>query len=201
MYNYIEILGRLYPDVEAETIPNGDPTNYDDVIFKVGSHTKAEIEAAEDASALVDTRRPIIDVANAPTDGPVVWDGEKFVIVQPVQMTQIPFSGNATVSNKWLSLFSGGNTSDTIPFLSPFNGSITGLSFVNSSSGSDCDLEIYKNGALALTIEIRNQLNYVDTSFTPLTIASSDTIGVFLRKFGNSKPSDPLVTLWFSANI
>ena len=195
-YNYIQILGRFFPDVEAETIRNTSPLDYNNLIFRVGFKTQAELEAAFDAAGAEDEVRVTIDIEQASADDVVYWNGTSFATRRINKFFQAPFLGQANVQNKWLSVLSTSHpTSDVTPFLAPFAANIKTITF-GSEVSSGCDLEIYVNGSLSDTVEIRDDQQSVN-SITPIALAGGDTVGVFMRKVnGQTKPRNPIVTLW-----
>lgn len=109
------------------------------------------------------------------------------------------FLNNGSTRNKWLSLYNAFNTSDTLPAIAPFTSEIFALTYTNATSGSNVDIEIYKNGAaggnLIFTWQIRNKKNAYKTNMTPLALSPGDTISVFCRDVSSPYPNTVVVTV------
>lgn len=206
MYNYIEIIGRLFDGIESETIPNGDPNNYTHIIFKTTVLTKQEIEDAHNASPMVNEQKVIVDIENAPTDGVMTWDGTKFVLVPFIKILQVSFGYGAFAKNKWLPQFSHGNrSSNQVPFIVPFDMTVKNISFVVTNNNTDTDIEIWRgvvnddfnNASKIHTSEVRDARSAV-ISDVNLALAAGDKVAIYLKDQGGDEksPHSPVVTLW-----
>lgn len=90
------------------------------------------------------------------------------------------------------------------PWTFPFDGEITTLTFMNATNSSDTDIEIYKNGVLQYTWQIRLKKWATKTDITPIVFAAGDQLGVYAKKVdGGNKPNDVLIDVFiaFTSNI
>jgi len=164
---------------------------------------KSELETMSNNNVFADVRSVTIDVSALSGDTPkkVVWDGSKFeavddVPMQPVQLTQFPFSYDGKAKDKWLSAYGAGNeSSDAVPVLIPFEMTIDRLSYINEDDDEDTDVRIYVNGSAVRNIRMQNVRSGVFT-FSPINLDIGDKVGVFLRELDKGKPKNPTVTLW-----
>lgn len=104
--------------------------------------------------------------------------------------------------NKWLSIgrTSASSTSDTVPAVIPFNSVLYSLTYINSTDDTGTDVEIYKNGVLLFTWQIRNKRRaYKTDGLTTITFLAGDYIGIYMKDVsGSTKPSDPLIYIHYS---
>lgn len=115
---------------------------------------------------------------------------------------RIQFWNDSGTEDKWLrrahhAQATGPETnSDTEPYTFPFNGNVTGYSFMNKKDSSDTDIEIYKNNVLQTTFNIRLRKWEISTNIGTISFLAGDHLSVFARKFGGgTKPEDVLLDL------
>ncbi len=204
MYNYIEIVSRFYQDVQVETIRAGSSTVYDDLIFKVPAEiiSQAELETTFDSNISPDERRIILDVAEAEADDIMFWNGNAFVLDNSLRLKvnkyiHVPFVALANAKNKWLSINAAGNeSSNIVPFLIPFDTTITVVSIANKIE-CGTDIEINVNGSIVSTTEVRNVSQSI-IDIPNVNVLAGDAVSVYLNGVnGQTTPKFPIVTVWF----
>lgn len=114
------------------------------------------------------------------------------------------FVAGGRIGNKWLFLEdSGGKASNEAPLPLPQAVRLTELGFTNRDSGSDIDIEIYKNGTAAgdkvFTWQIRDkQYAWKTNGLSAITFAQGDRIAIYAKTItNNAKPHSVVVTLDF----
>lgn len=113
----------------------------------------------------------------------------------------IPLNFQATgnnVANKWLGYNKNTPGTNDVPFIPPQDVDIKGVTLSNTDDNSDTDIEVYVNGVLEFTTQVRNKRTYWDVGGTKGNANQGDRISVYLSKVGSTvnAPSDPLVTLY-----
>lgn len=120
--------------------------------------------------------------------------------------TRVSFWSDGSSYNEWLKRDNNhtkesgpSSKSDAEPWTFPFNGKITTLTFMNKKEGADADIEIYKNGTLQDTWEVRNKKWATNTSLTPITFSAGDHLSIFSNEFGGGeKPDDLLIDVFIA---
>ena len=111
------------------------------------------------------------------------------------------FSNIGNTQNKWLEFTSSSAPSDEVPYIAPFDGELLGLTYVNTTDNSDLDIEIYKNGILYFTWQIRNKRWAYKTNIPVLaTIIQGTRISMFAKKVtggSGGSPFTPVVEVLF----
>lgn len=115
-------------------------------------------------------------------------------------LLSFPFLTTGNVSNKWLGTFESSFTSDTVPLIVPQDSDLKGVTFTNKDDNIDIDCEVYKNGVLVTTVEIRNKRYYWKAGITPaVSFSQGDRLSVFLKKVtegtGDSTAQDPIIQI------
>lgn len=86
---------------------------------------------------------------------------------------------------------------DREPWVFPFNGQITTLSYINKKNSTETDLQIFKNGVLQFTWQIRDRKWAIKTNITPITFNAGDRLSVFAKKFdGGDNPDSVLLDVF-----
>jgi hypothetical protein len=99
------------------------------------------------------------------------------------------FASNGSTANKWMNNGHPSIASNDVPFVSPWTGSIIGLTFSNDIDTTDTDLEIYINGTLAYTWDIRSKRTaWIISTGGLASVAQGDRLSVFARKAGTKDP-------------
>lgn len=111
-----------------------------------------------------------------------------------------PFISNGNSSNKWLGTYEASHFSNENPLVLPQNSDLKGMTFMSIDNDVDIDIEVYCNGTLAKTFEIRNKrFAYIVGVSPPVTMLQGDRVSVYLKKYtggtGDQTPQDPTVTL------
>lgn len=125
--------------------------------------------------------------------GDLVWT--------PIVGGTISFMNDKVTFNKWLTINgTPGSTSDITPAVIPFNAVLFGLAFINTIDSSGTDIEIYKNGSLLFTWEIRLKRHaYKTNGLTATTFSAGDTLSVYARgDAGSTDPDDPVIQIHYS---
>jgi hypothetical protein len=115
---------------------------------------------------------------------------------------------SSSVGNSWLRTETNdsGTSSDRNPYIVPFNCRLLAITFSNSDTGVDTDLQIWKssvggnpisNKTMVHEIEIRNARAHIETSFSsPIEFVIGDKIGVYMLDRGTNS-DHPVVQLTF----
>jgi len=164
---------------------------------------------------------PLIKKDGSPVDGTVReidFTGSAFSVTSAVagkvtisqDVTTLPgkiinfvFVNVGTTSNKWLEYGSSSASSDTTPYVSPFGGSLVGLTYMNKTDDTNTDVKIYKNGSLLFTWEIRGKRWAYKTNISAPqpSLNQGDKISVFFKKVnGASKPNTPTIDMLFQVS-
>jgi len=183
LVNYLELLGRCFPDNQAYVLGTGDPTNYDDLIWLGASLPKATLDSSECYITNFDqtTGEEItseVEVGNAGSGGAIFT---------------LAFNVEATAKNVWLS-HEGDNSlsSNKVPGIIPWNCKLVAVTFSNQTSNAGTDIQIHKSLAgagnatsISHTWEIRGSRLGRKTVFAPdVTFAGGDKVGVYLKDQG-----------------
>ena len=109
----------------------------------------------------------------------------------------LAFEKNGTCRNKWLG-FGIGKPSNVTPFVIPGVVQVSALTFVNNNNSVETDIEVYKNGVLIHTWEVRNsRWAWTTEGIYELTFVAGDRVGVFLRDRGTD-PRNCIVTMHYT---
>lgn len=110
-----------------------------------------------------------------------------------------PFATTGNTNNKWLGSYVPSTFSNDIPLIIPQNADMKGILFVNQDDDVDIDLQVFKNGTLVHTEEIRNKRFCYNVGFAGPSFSQGDRISVFLKKYtggtGDQTAQDPVVTI------
>jgi len=106
------------------------------------------------------------------------------------------FYNNGITSNKWLFFVSPSSPSNDTPFILPFNVEIISLTFSNEENNADADIQLYKNGALLTTWEIRDKRTAFDSTLSGVTLSAGDRLSAYLQNVDDS-PKSPTVEVIF----
>jgi hypothetical protein len=97
-------------------------------------------------------------------------------------------------TNKWLLVEHPNSPSNQAPFVMPGGGLGVALTYSNANNSSECDIEIYKNGSLVYTWQIRNKrLAWKTVAAGMFTTVQGDRLSIFLRKVTGTDAKDPLI--------
>ena len=142
--------------------------------------------------------------------------------IEEIKNTAIGSGGNVMffndggTENKWLQVYehhsqaSGpfnptpvdpDDNKDIIPYIVPHHMSLVSLTYVNKKDRTETDIEIYRNGTLVYTWQIRDSRWRVkNTGLSALTFLPADKISVFARKFNNAieKPDDLMFMMYYT---
>lgn len=112
------------------------------------------------------------------------------------------FSRSGSANDKWLkrdtdhSEATGPNDDeDATPWVTPYGGQIVALGFMNKKLDCHADIEIYKNGTLVYTLQIRTKKWVTKSDFSAISFSAGDRISVFARKV-NREPDTVLVDVF-----
>ena len=76
--------------------------------------------------------------------------------VASTQYYTITFGTGGTVGDTWLEHPTTGGPTNETPYVMAFEGTLAGLTFINVNDSKSIDVEIYKNGSLVFTWEVRD---------------------------------------------
>lgn len=141
-------------------------------------------------------------------DMPLWTDINKFIptmarlIMAPVDSFQFVLEGSSSPSGKWTTVATKiAIPTNTTPALIPVDVHVVSLTFVNETDGANEDFEIYVNGLLSYTWQLRNArwavLNAVD-EFTPLlVIPARSLVSVRIVNFTSPMAQDGILNVFF----
>lgn len=115
-----------------------------------------------------------------------------------------------SAKNTWLYLFgsdSGNSSSDSVPFVLPWECKLISLMYTNQDDDVDCDIELWKspvaqeplyNKTKFHTIQVRNERTAVVTDFTgsDVTFSRGDKLAIYIKDRGRNSDY-PVVHLTF----
>lgn len=198
MYNYVTIIGTWYPNIEVATVKNGDPTNYNDLVWvSGGTVSKTELEQTADNNTAPDERRVLVDVNGAPATSLLSWDGTRFVMRYAPVYIQASFAGSGKTQNRWLDHSLTHRSSNDNPFLVAMGGIIKRITYTNSETNTDIDLELWVSGSKVHTHAIRNTHRLVINTLPEINVVEGDTISIFFSKVNpSSSPREPEIIIY-----
>jgi len=116
----------------------------------------------------------------------------------PVVAGTLGFEKNNLCRNKWLG-FGSSKSSNAIPYIIPCPMKITAITFTNAINGVDTDIQIYRNGTLLYTWELRDKRwAWLTQGLHTLSFDVGDRIGVYLKDRGTD-PRNVIVTLHYTS--
>jgi len=116
----------------------------------------------------------------------------------------IIFENNGNTGNKWLT-HAAGESTDTLPYVTPFDIDVYGISMTNKTTNQDVDIEFYKNGTapgdLIYTLQVRLGVGERDAYKTMgngglFSLVIGDSISVFVSKVGGDTLASPEVDVF-----
>lgn len=113
----------------------------------------------------------------------------------------ITFSGFGTgvTKNKYLNVEHPSNSSDSSPWVTPFNGNCIALSYTNSNSSTNTDVLFKVNGTTQYTWQIRNKKTaYKVLNSGMFSLSQGDRISIYLDDVTGTSPGDPNITFILS---
>lgn len=149
------------------------------------------------------------DIINFEGDVTVTNDGDQkgtVVIGETGQYTgkllDLVYSNTGNAADKWMNLGNGTLGSNVLPLVMPQNGFLTGLTWINEDDNVDTNVQIYVNGVLLYTWEVRNKRWGWTTNIGGFfNVLQGDRISVFLDRFssgtGDDTPQDPQLEVFF----
>ena len=152
---------------------------------------------------------PDFEIINFEGDVSVIDEGDSKVTVTIGETGQFKgkvidftFGSTGNVSNKWLNVASS-VPSNEVPLIMPQDGNLLGITFANEDDDVDQDVEIYVNGVLKFTWELRNKRWAWKTDInlgTPLL--QGERVSVFMRRYnggtGDPTSQNPIVEVFFN---
>jgi hypothetical protein len=112
----------------------------------------------------------------------------------------ISFSSTGNTANKWLGNTISSNSSNQVPLVLINSSILCGITFSNADNNVDINVEIYTNGSLVYTWQIRNKRTaYIYGIVNNMN--QGDRVSVFMRQFtggsGDATAQDPIISLYF----
>jgi len=121
---------------------------------------------------------------------------EEAISGQAGKIVGIPtFLNNGATKNKWLSRDGSFDPSNSVPAVIIFDAQIFALSYSNSNDNSSADAEIYKNGVLLYTWEIRSKRTAWKTNMPMLSLTRGDRLSVFFKDVAGNTPNSVFLTV------
>jgi len=114
------------------------------------------------------------------------------------------FVTTGNTSDKWLGAYVPSSFSNVVPLLTMQAVDVKGILFSNQDDDVDIDVELYKNGSLVYTWNVRNKRTaWLADHVSPFaSFNQGDRVSCFLKKFiggtGDSTAQDPVVELTLS---
>ena len=109
------------------------------------------------------------------------------------------FIATGNSANKWLGVGNGSTSSNTLPYVVPWDCSLINLTFSNQDDNVDTNIKIYKNGVHTYTWNVRNKRTAWIANETLATFNQGDRVSCFLEKYtggtGDSTAQDPIVEI------
>ena len=107
--------------------------------------------------------------------------------------TALPsFMNNGITKNKWLALDRSMSSSNELPAIIAYDSTIASIVFINKNDDSDVDIELYKNGILDFTWELRNKRwAYKTNGLTSINLVAGDKLSCFAREVTGGTGVDP----------
>ena len=112
------------------------------------------------------------------------------------------FISSGNTSDKWLGIGNGSTASNTLPLIMPQECELTALTFSNQDDNVDMDIQVFINGSLHYTWEMRNKRTAWKTDISGAgTIAQGARVSLFMKKFtggtDDQTAQDPVVAVFF----
>ena len=137
----------------------------------------------------------VVEMSQAEKDA--VDDSLTEAAAEANQFGEYIFSQWGRARNRWLRT-NNFFPSNRMPWVFHNNAVITGLKFQNNVDSADTDLEIYKNGSLYFTWEVRDKrYAYKTNGLSALTFDAGDRIGVRMKAAGTVDPMFSLVIVQY----
>jgi hypothetical protein len=115
---------------------------------------------------------------------------------------EFKFGNRGITINRWLRTESYFMPSFRMPQVFLSSGYLTGLTFLNYVDSVDTDIQLYKNGTLWTTWEIRSKrYAYKTNKLIDFTFKEGDQLSVRCKGVGNSRPTQVLVTTQYKYDI
>lgn len=154
MANYINIIGEFFPNTEAELAPNGNPTNYGDIVWISTPISQSVLDSYVTLIDTTTTTEVVANISNSITNGDtIIWNGSSFssgTLKLSTNLSDVNITENAGIdgyglvynhsTTKWiasqlapiLKLYKENPSSPTIP-------SALGINSVAIGNGSQTD--------------------------------------------------------------
>jgi len=110
------------------------------------------------------------------------------------------FGGSGNTFNKWLGFGNTNSTSDIVPLVLPQDMDLKGITYSNSNDDSSIDIEIYQNGSLLYTYQIRNKRTAYTAGLSGTNFNQGDRVSIYAKKVtGGSiiNPATPEISIYF----
>jgi hypothetical protein len=109
------------------------------------------------------------------------------------------FNNVGKTSNKWLEFASSSAPSNENPLVTPYDSDMIALTYSNTKDDSGVDVEVYRNGVLFFTWQIRGKRTAWKTDINNTSVSQGDRVSVFFKKVGGqTDPTTPIIDLYFS---
>lgn len=107
------------------------------------------------------------------------------------------FTTTGNTADKWLGCYVPSTFSNVVPLLIPQQSDVKAILFSNQDDDVDIDIQIFKNGSLVHTEEVRNKRFYYNVGMSGITFVQGDRMSLFLKKYtggsGDQTAQDPVI--------
>ena len=117
------------------------------------------------------------------------------------KLADFVFVASGNTADKWLGIGNGSTASNTLPLILAQDCDLTAITFSNQDDNVDIDVELYVNGVLDFTWEVRNKRTAWKTDAVGLsTYSQGDRLSCFLRRYssgtGDDTAQDPAIEVF-----
>jgi hypothetical protein len=204
LWTTVDVITELTPLINSGDIVVNDGTADLSAVEGIRYIEKVETLDVSLAGTMI-TKSPIkinfegdVNVTDNGTGVSVVTIGETGTVVgKPFQFS---FQSIGIANNKWLTVGHPSVSSDDVPWVSPGNGVALAITFSNSNDDIGIDLEIYINGVLTYTFDIRNKKTaWIVENAGLFNVSQGDRVTVFAKNApGQASPKNVAGSVIFS---
>ena len=116
------------------------------------------------------------------------------------QYITIELGAGGTIGDTWLQVPATGKGTDEAPYIMLFAATLVGLSWINTDDDTALDIEVYRNGVLVFTWEVRNaRFARKSDNMGSVRFVAGDLLSVFGRTFTTAtRPKNLNITIALS---
>lgn len=107
------------------------------------------------------------------------------------KLCDFEFFSSGSTFNKWLNIGHPSTASNDIPLIAPYSGKAIAIDFSNSNNNSSTDIEIYVNGSLVYTWQIRNKRTaYLALNAGIFSLNQGDRLSMYAKRATGVDPAN-----------